>query len=384
MNRRPTFQSKLPHVGTTIFTVMSKMANEYNAINLSQGFPDFNPPEALMNLAVKYMKAGFNQYAPMAGVPRLREALAQKNKELYNATINPVTEITVTAGASQGIYATMQAFVQPGDEVIIVEPAFDVYQPAIEINGGIVVPYRMAAPDFRIDWEAFAGLVNSKTRLILLNTPHNPTGSILRAADWQALIKLVENTNIIVLSDEVYEHLIFDGAAHCSILRYPELWKRSLVTFSFGKTFHATGWKMGYIAGAAHLMAEIRKNHQFSVFCVNHFIQQAIADFLEEKTYFANLASLFESKRNLFNELLVDSRFKLLPTYGSYFQLADYSEISGENDVDFSIRMTKEHGVAVIPVSVFYTNQQQDKLIRFCFGKTEAVLTKAGEKLCKI
>ncbi len=391
MNIASNFTSKLPDVGTTIFTTMSKMAQEYNAINLSQGFPDFNPPSLLMELAAKYMQKGHNQYAPMAGVMKLRERLAEKNEFLYGAKINPETEITITAGASQAIAAAVTAFVHIGDEVIIVEPAFDVYQPLIEVNGGKVVPYRMEAPHFKIDWQAFEQLITPKTRMIVLNTPHNPTGAILEAQDWQALSKIVNNTNILIISDEVYEHIMFDGKEHQSLLRFPELWHRSFVVFSFGKTFHCTGWKMGYVAAPEYLMKELRKNHQFSIFCVNHFIQEAIAEFLADRSYYEQLPHFFQVKKDLFGQILTNTRFTPIPTYGSYFQLADYSNISDESDIDFAIRMTKEHKVAVIPVSVFYSNDENEKrnhmntkLIRFCFGKTEQILQQASEKLCKI
>ncbi len=384
MEQQIEFQSKLPNVGTTIFTVMSKMAHEFQAVNLSQGFPDFDPPVKLLNLAKHYMNEGFNQYAPMPGILKLRERLAEKNQLLYQSTINPDTEITITAGASQGIFATIEAFVQKDDEVIVIEPAFDIYQPAVELQGGIVVPYRLKAPNFCIDYAKFAQLISPKTRMIILNTPHNPTGAVLEKADWQEIDKLVSNTNILIISDEVYEHITFDGKAHESILKYPNLWQRAIVAFSFGKTFHCTGWKMGYIAAPDYLMKEIRKNHQFNIFCVTHFLQHAIADFLLEASYYQNLPSFFQQKRDLFGQLLESSRFKLLPSYGSYFQLADYSQISQENDMDFAKRMAQEYGVAVIPVSVFYSNHQQDHLIRFCFAKTDEVLTKAGKKLCKI
>ncbi len=391
MNPISTFTSKLPQVGTTIFTTMSKMAQECNAINLSQGFPDFNPPTLLMELATKYMQKGYNQYAPMAGVVKLRERLAEKNNFLYGVSIHPETEITITAGASQAIAAAVTAFVHAGDEVIIVEPAFDVYQPLIEVNGGKVVPYRMEAPHFKINWTSFEQLITSKTRMIILNTPHNPTGAILEVSDWQALSKIVNNTNILIISDEVYEHIMFDGKEHQSILRFPELWHRSFVVFSFGKTFHCTGWKMGYVAAPEYLMKELRKNHQFSIFCVNHFIQEAIADFLADRSYYEQLPHFFQVKKDLFGQILANTQFTPIPTYGSYFQLADYSTISDESDIDFAIRMTQQHKVAVIPVSVFYSNDEKEqhhhlkaKLIRFCFGKTEQILHQASEKLCKI
>ncbi len=391
MSLASTFTSKLPNVGTTIFTTMSKMAQEHNAINLSQGFPDFNPPPLLMELAAKYMQKGYNQYAPMAGVMKLRERLAEKNDFLYGVKINPETEITITAGASQAIAAAVTAFVHPGDEVIIIEPAFDVYQPLIEVNGGKVVPYRIEAPHFKINWQAFEQLITPKTRMIVLNTPHNPTGAILEASDWQALSTIVDNTNILIISDEVYEHIMFDGKEHQSILRFPALWHRSFVVFSFGKTFHCTGWKMGYVAAPEYLTKELRKNHQFSIFCVNHFIQEAIADFLTDRSYYEQLPHFFQVKKDLFGQILTNTRFTPIPTYGSYFQLADYSNVSDESDIDFAIRMTKEHKVAVIPVSVFYSNDENEqrnhlnaKLIRFCFGKTEQILHQASEKLCKI
>lgn len=384
MDRPIAFQSKLPNVGTTIFTVMSKMAKDHQAINLSQGFPNFDPPQRLLELAKHYMDEGMNQYAPMPGILKLRERLANKNQLLYQTSIKPETEITITAGASQGIFAAIEAFVHKGEEVIIIEPAFDIYKPAIELQGGVVVPYCIEAPDFKINYDQFAQLISPKTRMIILNTPHNPTGAVLEQRDWLAIEKLVKHTNILIISDEVYEHITFDGKPHESILKYPSLWNRAIVAFSFGKTFHCTGWKMGYVTAPDYLMKEIRKNHQFNIFCVTNFLQHAIADFLEGQSYYQSLPQFFQKKRDLFSQLLEESQFQLIPSYGSYFQLADYSQISQENDVDFAKRMTQEYGVAVIPISVFYSNPPKDQLIRFCFAKTDEILIKAGERLCKI
>ncbi|MCB9295733.1 MAG: methionine aminotransferase [Lewinellaceae bacterium] len=382
--RFDTRTSKLPHVGTTIFTVMSALANEHGAINLSQGFPNFPSSERLSDLVCQYMKKGHNQYAPMAGVPILRERLAEKAERLYGKTINPATEITITAGATQALFTAITAFVSPGDEVILIEPAYDSYGPSIEVNGGIPVPYELHAPDYRVDWEQLGDLMTSRTRMIVINTPHNPTGTVLKAEDIQALEKLTAGTGILVLSDEVYEHLIYDGQPHQSVLRFPGLWERCLATYSFGKTFHNTGWKIGYCLAPAHLMAEFRKVHQFNVFCVNTPVQYALADYLADPETYLSLNDFYQQKRDFFLDAMQGSRLRPLRCEGTYFYLFDYSAISDEPDTEFAKRMTIEWGVAAIPVSVFYSNNSTDKVIRLCFAKTEETLEQAGELLRKI
>ena len=378
------FTSKLPHVGTTIFTVMSALANEHGAINLSQGFPNFPSSDRLSDLVCQYMKKGYNQYAPMAGVPVLREQLADKVQRLYGATINPDTEITITAGATQALFTAIAAFVSSGDEVILIEPAYDSYRPSIEVNGGVPVPYKLSAPDYRVDWAALGRLVTAHTRMIIINTPHNPTGTVLKAEDLKALENLTAGTDILVLSDEVYEHLIYDGQQHQSVLRFPGLWERSLATYSFGKTFHNTGWKIGYCLAPAHLMEEFRKVHQFNVFSVNTPMQYALADYLADPETYLSLDDFFQQKRDFFLDAMKGSRLQPLRCEGTYFYLFDYSAISDEPDTKFAKRMTTEWGVAAIPVSVFYSNGSSDKVIRLCFAKTEETLERAGALLRKI
>ena len=379
-----TLTSKLPKVGTTIFAVMSKLANEHNAINLSQGFPDFECSKELISLVYKYMQKGFNQYAPMEGILPLREAIAAKTEELYSAKYDPVTEVNITAGATQAIYTAIASLIKEGDEVIIFEPAYDCYVPAIELNGGIPIFTELKQPDYHVDWDEVQKLVTQRTRMIIINTPHNPTGSILTAADMLKLEKLTEGTEIVILSDEVYEHIIFDGYEHQSVTRFPKLAERSFIVISFGKTFHATGWKMGYCLAPENLMKEFRKAHQFVVFTCNTPIQYALADFLKKKSNYLNLAGFYQNKRDYFNALIKDSKFKLKTTSGSYFQLLDYSNITDEKDTDYAIRLTEEIGVASIPMSVFYHQPVEDKILRFCFAKSEKTLEKAAKKLCGI
>jgi methionine transaminase len=390
-----TIQSKLPNVGTTIFTVMSALAQEHSAINLSQGFPNFDCPEKLKRLVTQYMKRGMNQYAPMAGVMDLREQLAYKIEKLYNCSVNPQTEITITAGGAQGLFTAITAFIKQGDEVILIEPAYDSYAPSVQVCGGIVVPYRLLspteeAPQYSIDWAVFKALISPKTRMIIINTPHNPTGKTLKDSDLRELDKITEGSEILVLSDEVYEHLIFDEQQHQSVLRYPNLFNRSLASFSFGKTFHATGWRMGYVVAPAYLMHEFRKVHQFNVFSVNTPVQYAIADFLKDENTYLSLPNFYQEKRDYFSKLMQGSRFKPIKSEGTYFQLFDYEAISDEKDVDFVKRMTIEMGVAAIPVSVFYSSVtpseawEEKQFIRLCFAKTEDLLEKAAEKLCKM
>jgi methionine transaminase len=389
-------QSKLPNVGTTIFTIMSALAQEHGAINLSQGFPNFDCPEKLKRLVTQYMKKAMNQYAPMAGVMVLREQLANKIEKLYGCSVNPQTDITITAGGTQGLFTAITAFVKQGDEAILIDPAYDSYAPSVEVCGGIVVPYRLVpptkeAPQYSIDWAAFKALISPKTRMIIINTPHNPTGKTLKDSDLRELDKMTEGSNIIILSDEVYEHLIFDAQQHESVLRYPNLFNRSLVSFSFGKTFHATGWKMGYVVAPDYLMQEFRKVHQFNVFSVNTPVQYAIADFLKDENTYLSLPNFYQQKRDYFLNQMKSSRFKPIKSEGTYFQLFDYEAISDEPDVDFVKRMTLEYGVAAIPVSVFYSNNGRNiegstekQFIRLCFAKTENLLEKAAEKLCEM
>ncbi|AZI27080.1 MAG: methionine aminotransferase [Pedobacter agri] len=374
-------QSKLPGVSTTIFSVMSKLAAEHNAINLSQGFPDYPCDPKLTELVNKAMKDGYNQYAPMPGNNFLKETIAEKVAKLYQVEYNPDTEITVTAGGTQAIFTALAAIINPGDEVIIFEPAYDSYAPTIKLLGGLVKTYELAPPNYGIDWDMVKKLFTSSTRMIILNSPQNPTGSILSEEDMKALIKLINGTDILILSDEVYEHLIFDDQKHKSVMLFPELRERSFVVASFGKLLHATGWKLGYCLAPAQLTKEFRKVHQFNVFSVNSPMQQAIADYIKEPGNYTGITSFFEEKRNYFRGLLAESRFELLPCNGSYFQCASYHKISDEKDTDFSIRLIKEFGVATIPVSAFYQKATDHKIIRFCFAKENSTLAMAAEKL---
>jgi len=363
---------------------MSSLANEHKAINLSQGFPNFDCAPRLRQLVEYYLQNGYNQYAPMAGVPLLRERLAEKAKNLYGSSINPNTEITITAGATQAIFTAISAFVKPGDEVILIEPAYDSYGPSVVLNGGVVVNYQLTAPDYKIDWEAFAKLISDKTRMIIFNTPHNPTGTILQEVDLLTLQRLTEGTDILLLSDEVYEHLVYDGADHQSVLRYPKLFERTLATYSFGKTFHSTGWKIGYCIAPENLMKEFRKVHQFNVFSVNTPLQYAIADYLQDAESYLSLNQFYQQKRDFFLQAIAGSRFRPITCQGTYFQLLDYSSISEEKDTDFAKRMTIEFGVASIPVSVFYSDERDEKVVRLCFAKTEETLEQAAALMVKI
>ncbi|MEZ5041202.1 MAG: methionine aminotransferase [Saprospiraceae bacterium] len=378
------FTSKLPNTGTTIFTIMSALAAEHGAINLSQGYPNFPTSSKLHELVYQYMKDGYNQYAPMMGVPVLREVLSDKINRMTGFKPNPDTEITITAGATQGLFTTIAAFVHPGDEVILLEPAYDSYKPSIEVCGGVPVSYELKAPFYGVDWEAFAQLITPKTRMIIINTPHNPTGSILRKKDMEALERLTADTNILVLSDEVYEHLIYDGEEHQSVFRFPQLRQRCLAVYSFGKTFHTTGWRIGYCVAPAPLMVEFRKVHQFNVFSVNTPIQYALAKYLEDENTYLYLPDFFEQKRNFFLSAMAGSRLKPLHCDGTYFHLFDYSAISEEPDTAFARRLTTDFGVAAIPISVFYSDGRDDRIIRLCFAKTEETLAQAGELLKKI
>ena len=378
-------RSKLPNQGTTIFTLMSALAREHGAINLAQGFPDFSMPERLIELTAHHMRSGHNQYAPMQGVPGLRDAIAQKVESLYSAKYDPDTEVTVTAGATQAIFTAITALVADGDEVIVLEPAYDCYVPAIELAGGVPVFVQM---DLRgqslVDWERLKKLVNQRTRMIIINTPHNPSGRVLTAEDMARLQKLTDKTDIIILSDEVYEHIIFDGMEHQSVARYPRLADRSLIVSSFGKTYHNTGWKVGYLLAPQELMHEFRKTHQFNVFSVNTPVQHALGQFMSETERYTGLSGFYQEKRDRFVNLLKGSRLKLSPSSGTYFQLVDYSDVSDERDIDFAQRLTKEIGVAAIPVSVFYHRPDKVNLLRFCFAKGDDTLVRAAEKLHRL
>lgn len=376
------FPSKLPAVGTTIFTVMSRLAAEHGAINLSQGFPDFSPPAYLLDRVSHHLHAGANQYPPMAGAMPLREAIAAKAERLYGARYDPEHEVTVTAGATQALYTAITACVQPGDEVIVFAPVYDSYAPGIELNGGRVVYARLRFPDYRPDWDEVRALITPRTRMIMINSPHNPSGAVWSAEDMAALEALVRDTKIIVVSDEVYEHVVFDGARHESVARYPGLRERSFVVSSFGKTYHVTGWKIAYCLAPKALMAEFRKAHQFIVFTVHHPSQLALADFMSAHPEFADgLAAFYQEKQDFFRRQLEGSRFDLLPCRGTYFQLATYAAIRDEADTDFVRRLTTQHGVAAIPVSVFLPDGEDRRVIRFCFAKNEATLAAAGERL---
>ena len=376
--------SKLPHVGTTIFTVMSGLAQEHGAINLSQGFPNFNPSERLQRLVFEHMQRGANQYAPMPGLLSLRERIAEKMERLYGRALNPETEITVTAGGTQAIFCAIAAFVHPGDEVILIEPCYDSYRPSVETVGGVAVPFALSAPNYRVDWDALRQRITRRTRMICINTPNNPTGTLLRAADMQALAHLLKDTDILVMSDEVYEHIIFDGETHASALRYPELYRRSLCIYSFGKTYHNTGWKTGYCIAPPELTREFRKVHQFNVFSANHPIQAALADFMADASEYGGLSDFYQQKRDRFQDAMAGTRFRPIPCSGTYFQLYDYSRISDEPDLDFCKRLTEEYGVAAIPLSAFFSHPPDDKIIRFCFAKTDDLLEQAGERLSKV
>lgn len=376
--------SKLPNIGTTIFTTMSALAREHNAINLSQGFPDFGCDPKLLELATKNMQSGFNQYAPMQGVIQLRETIAQILSTCYQSNYNADTEITITAGATQGIYTSIAAFINAGDEVIVFEPAYDCYIPAIELHGAKAVPLQLSYPNFTINWKEVEANITAKTKMIIINSPHNPSGTTLSEADLKTLEGLVKNKNIIVLSDEVYEHMAFDNQPHQSVARFPELKKQSIIISSFGKTVHTTGWKIGYVAAPDYLMKEFRKVHQFLVFAVNHPFQLALAEFLSDKNNYLELKHFYQAKRDLFRKLISNSKFKIEPCTGTYFQLVNYATITNESDTDFAIRLTKEKKLACIPLSVFYSKNTDNKLLRFCFAKKDETLEKAAEIINKL
>ena len=377
-------KSKLPSVGTTIFTVMSKLAADVGAINLSQGFPDFDCDPALVDAVARHMREGRNQYAPMQGVPALRQAIAGKFAALYGAAYDPDTEVTVTSGGTEAIFDAVAAIVHPGDEVIVFEPCYDSYVPAIEVNGGTAIVVSLQYPHYAVPWTEVRAAVTPRTRMIVLNSPHNPAAVVLGADDIAELTRLVEGTDITILSDEVYEHIIFDGARHESMARSETLRARSFIVGSFGKTYHVTGWKVGYVVAPAALTAEFRKVHQFVTFSTNTPIQHALAEFLSEKRGYPELSAFYQRKRDLFLDLLAGSRWKPLPSRGTYFQLLDYSAITNERDMDFALRLTKEHGVASIPTSAFLYRQSAPPVLRFCFAKKDETLETAAERLRRL
>jgi len=377
-------RSKLPNLETTIFSVMSALAHKHNAINLSQGFPDFKGDQKLIDLVSNAMNDGYNHYAPMPGIFKLREAIARKYDLLYNSSYNPEHEIIVTAGATQAIFSAITAFIRPNDEVIVFRPAYDCYIPSVELNGGTVTSIQLESPTYKVDWKEVKHKISPKTKMIIINTPHNPSGTVFTKDDMLELHALTKGTNIIVISDEVYEHIIFDKEQHQSVCLFPDLKSRSFITASFGKTFHNTGWKTGYCCAPKDLMDEFVKVHQFNVFSINHPVQIALAEYLNTPSHYLELAGLFQEKRDLFLNLIEDSRFKFTPSKGTYFQPLDYSDISNENDFDLAIRLTKDHGVASIPISVFNENKLDNKVLRFCFAKTDDTLKRAADILNKI
>ena len=379
-----TISSKLPDIGTSIFTVMSALATQTRAINLGQGFPDFPMSEVLTSLVDEAMKTGHNQYAPMAGWLPLREAISEKIGFLYETNVNPQTQITITPGGTYAIYTALTTVLQPGDEVIIFEPAYDSYIPNVTVNGAVPVRINLRFPEYKIDWNAVRDKVNAKTRVIMINSPHNPTGAVLYEEDIKQLRSIVEGTNIVIVSDEVYEHLIFDNIPHQSILRYPDLVERSIVCFSFGKVYHCTGWKLGYCVSSPEFMNEFRKIHQFNCFSCHTPSQVALAKFISEKDSYTGLSAFMQNKRDYFQQLMEQTKFTPLPSHGSYFQCYKYDRISEESDKELCIRMTKEIGVAAIPVSAFYQEGTDNKVIRFCFSKKNETLEAAAERLATI
>lgn len=374
-------QSKLPNVGTTIFTVMSSLAAQHNAVNLGQGFPDFQMSDELTDLVNSAMKNGMNQYTHMNGFPLLRQRLAEKVQKLYSTTVDPETDITITPGATYAIYTALTTVLQPGDEVIMFEPAYDSYISNIEINGAVPVLIPLSYPDYSIPWDEVRRKITPRTRMIMINSPHNPTGSVISKLDIEQLSSIVEGTNIFILSDEVYEHLIFDDLPHESLLRYPHLLQRTFVVFSFGKTYHCTGWKLGYCISAPANMKEFRKVHQYNAFTSFTPTQVALAEYLQNEDAYLSLGSAMQKKRDYFQELMEATPFKALPSHGSYFQCYSYKGITGESDYDFAVRLTKDFGITPIPVSAFYKEGKDDKVLRFCFAKKEETLRQAVQKL---
>ena len=378
-------RNKLPGKGTTIFAVMSKLSQEQGAINLSQGFPDFDGPQALRERVAYHMGHGHNQYAPLAGIPELREQIAAKVLDIYGCVINPDTEVAVTPGATEAIFCAVMAVVHPGDEVIIFDPAYDTYEPSVTLNGGITRHISLTYPDFAIDWQQVRDTITDRTRLIILNTPNNPTGTVWTQEDIQQLREVIANRDIHLLSDEVYEHISFDGKEHLSLLRFPDLAARTFAISSFGKTYHATGWRVGYCIAPRPMMEEFLRIHQFINFSTNSPMQYAIADFLRDcPQHHYELGSFYEKKRNMFCDLMAPSRFGLIPSGGTYFQLADYSAISDEVDTEFAVRLTRDYKVAAIPISVFYKQAPDQRVVRFCFAKNTDTLRQASERLLRL
>jgi len=379
--KSPYIKSKLPNTGQTIFTVMSALAAEYKAINLGQGSPDFEMNDELIELVSKAMRDGHNQYSHRNGLLSLREAIAEKVDFLYKNKVNPATEITITPGGTYAIYTALTAVLNPGDEVIVLEPAYDSYVPTIEINGAVPVLIPLVYPDYKIDWDLIKEKITTKTKMIMLNSPHNPTGRILDENDIVQLRNVVAETSIFILSDEVYEHIIFDGQKHESILKYRDLFERSFVTFSFGKVYHCTGWKTGYCIAPEVLMKEFLKVHQYNCFCANTPFQYALSSFIQNREAYLKLGRFLQEKRDFFQTLMIQTKFKPFPSYGSYFQLYSYEYISNESEIDFAQRLTMEAGVATIPVSAFYHNGKDNKVLRFCFAKKEETLRNAVERI---
>lgn len=374
-------ESKLPHVGTTIFSVMSALAQQHGAINLGQGFPGFGIDQRLVEEVNRAMCEGHNQYAPMPGIPLLTDQIAEKVFQCYGHRYHAATEVTITAGATQALYAVFASFVQPGDEVILFAPAYDSYAPAVRVHGGVPIWIRLREPDYQIDWDEVASRVTSKTRMIVINSPNNPSGSVLSDDDMCRLQGLVEGTNIILLSDEVYEHLVFDGMQHASVIRYPDLLKRSCVVFSFGKTFHATGWKMGYVCAPEVMMKRIRQIHQFLVFSVNTPMQVALHRYMQDASVWQSIGSFYEAKRNRFTEQMRGSKWELLPCKGTYFQLLRFAAMSDFSDMEMAQHLTKEIGVTLIPCSAFYEDGYDAKVLRLCFAKEDHVLDEAAQRM---
>lgn len=375
------YNPKLQNSETSIFATMSALSNECGAINLGQGFPNFDCTDQLKDIIKHYLDSGKNQYCPMPGLLTLREILAQKIDKLYHRAVDPQSEITITAGATQAIFTAISAFISKGDEVIIFEPAYDCYKPSVEIAGGVTRPIKLSGPDYQIDWNEVKESINEKTKMIILNTPHNPIGKIISDADMKKLADTLEGTNIILLSDEVYEHLVYDDQEHHSALKYLRLKDRTIAVYSFGKTFHSTGWKMGYCVGPKNLMDAFRNIHQWNVFSVNSFLQYALADYLKEEQQYLGLNKFFQDKRDFFNSKMTNSKLKVIPAEGTYFQLLDYSAVSDKPDLEFANWMCRNHGVASIPLSPFYATGSSDKVVRLCFAKTEDILEQAANKL---
>lgn len=377
-------KTKLPGVSESIFSTMSRLAAKHNAINLAQGFPDFDCDHQLKSLVTTAMADGFNQYAPMPGVPLLRDEIAALINRKYNVSVDADSEITICSGATQGLAMAIAALVGEDDEVIVFEPAYDSYVPMIQLNGGRAINYALHAPDYKIDWERVKRLINARTRMIIINSPHNPVGSVFKPEDYKKLARLLDGTDIIVLSDEVYEHIVFDEQIHRPLYSEPRLRNRTVAVSSFGKTYHTTGWKVGYVVASEELSAEIRKIFQFAQFSVSSPFQHAYAHMLKESSYIDNLSGFYQKKRDLFRSRLEKSRFRLLPCEGTYFQCVSYEQISKEGAYDMAVRLTKDAGVASIPVSAFYRNKTEDYILRFCFAKNDETLEAATEKLCRI